>query len=82
MGQLAGVLPEAHMFEFRCEGLRGVIRGKIDRALSAFDAAQLATQWANKTATGRFAIRQVLKEGELVRETFTLKSIREDDQRV
>jgi hypothetical protein len=82
VGQLAGVLPEAHMFEFRCEGLRGVIRGKIDRALSAFDAAQLATQWANKTATGRFAIRQVLKEGELVRETFTLKSIREDDQRV
>ena len=77
VGQLAGTLPERHMFEYRCEGPRGVINGKVDRVLSSSDVAQLQTDWVNKTGVGAFNIRQVYVEGALMRETFTLKSIRE-----
>lgn len=76
-GQLAGILPDRHLFEFRCEGPRGVISGKVDKALSAGAAADLQMQWVNRTAVGVFRVRQVMTGGELVRETFTLKSVRE-----
>jgi hypothetical protein len=80
VGQLAGVLPEGHLFEFRGEGPRGVIRGRISRSLSAADAAWLATDWVGKTAIGNFLVRQVDKEGRVHREAFTSRSIRPRDQ--
>ena len=79
-GQLAGILPDRHLFEFRCESPRGVISGNVDRQLSAAAAAELQNQWVNRTAVGVFRVRQVMTGGELVRETFTLKSIRETER--
>lgn len=79
-GQLAGVLPDRHLFEFRCEGPRGVISGKVDKSLTASSVADLQREWVNRTAVGVFRVRQVMTRGELVRETFTLKNIRKDQE--
>lgn len=79
-GQLAGVLPDRHLFEFRCEGPRGVISGKVDKSLTASSVADLQKEWVDRTAVGVFRVRQVMTRGELVRETFTLKNIREDQE--
>ncbi|WP_395714188.1 hypothetical protein [Reyranella sp.] len=75
VGRLTGVLPEGHLFEFRCDGPRAVIRGKVSRSLSAADAARLAADWVDKSAVGNFLVRQVVKEGRVQREAFTLRSI-------
>lgn len=71
-GILAGALPEAHMFEFRCEGDRGVIRGKVDKSISATDLAAFNRDWLDKTSQAVVAVRKVLKNNNIVRENFTL----------
>lgn len=59
------------MFEFR--NLWGtIIRGRVDRAISADQLLQWNLTLLNADATGRFKIRRVYKDGELVREGFTL----------
>jgi hypothetical protein len=75
-GQLAGILPDAHRFEFRTVGPRGIIEGRVDHTLSASDAAQLITTWLNKDAVAIVAVRQVYKDETVVRESFTLRGIR------
>lgn len=70
-GQLIGTLPDGHMFEFR-ELAGNIIRGRVDRAISANRLLQWNLTILNTDATGRFKVRRVYKDGELVRESHTL----------
>jgi len=70
-GQLTGTLPDGHMFEFRnIVGL--ILRGRVDRAISADQLLEWNLTRVNADAKGRFKIRRVYKDGELVREGYTL----------
>ena len=71
-GQLAGVLPDAHQFEFRAGADRGTLRGRIDRALSADHLSRYNRDLVNLDASGRFHVKRVLRNDEVVRETYTL----------
>lgn len=76
-GQLAGVLPDAHQFEFRVGGDRGTIRGKVDRALRADQLAQFNRDWVNVDAVAHLHVKRVRREGAVVRESFTLMTLKE-----
>lgn len=71
-GQLAGVLPDAHQFEFRAEGDLGTLRGRIDRTLTADQLSRYNRDLVNLDASGRFRVKRVLRNDEVVRETYTL----------
>jgi hypothetical protein len=74
-GILAGVLPDAHMFEFRTDGERGVIRGKVDKAIPTADLMALSREWLEKPSRAIVTVRRVLRAHEVVRESFTLLSL-------
>lgn len=76
-GQLAGVLPDAHQFEFRVGGDRGMIRGKVDRTLTADQLTRFNRDWVNVDAAARVHVKRVLRNGAVVRESFTLFSLEE-----
>lgn len=71
-GTLAGVLPEGHMFEFRSDGPRGVIRGKVDKCIPAGELAEYHHRWVGVRSRAVVRVRRVLRNGELARESFTL----------
>jgi hypothetical protein len=71
-GQLAGVLPDAHQFEFRAGADRGTLRGKVDRGLTADQLGRFNRDFVNVDAKGRFYIKRVLRNEVVVRETYTL----------
>jgi len=79
-GQLAGVLPDAHQFEFRTTDARGTLRGKVDRALTAEQLAQFNRDWVNVDAAARIHIKRVLHKGAVVREGFTLLALEAPSQ--
>lgn len=70
-GQLGGVLPDAHQFEFRSEN-RGPIKGSVDRAIPASDLAEFNRTLVNVDAVATLKVRRVLRDGEVARESFTL----------
>lgn len=72
LGQLGGVLPDAHQFEFRVGPPQGTIRGRIDRALSADELSRYNRDWVNVDARARVRVKRVRRNEEVVRETFTL----------
>jgi hypothetical protein len=74
-GELAGVLPEGHMFEFRADGERGVVRGKVDKNIPAAELALFNRQWVGVRSRAITRLRRVLHNGELKRESWTLISI-------
>lgn len=74
-GALSGVLPEGHLFEYRTETDRGVIRGKIDKGISVQESAALYREWVDKQSTANFRVRRIIRNGDLVREGFTLLSL-------
>jgi hypothetical protein len=78
VGQLAGVLPEAHQFEFRGGAERGVIRGKVDKNFSSNQLAMFNRDWVNVTARADLRVKRVLSNGAVVREKYTLVSIGPD----
>ncbi len=75
IGQLAGVLPDAHQFEFRVGDLRGTVRGRVDRAISADTLSSYNRHWVNVDATARVRVRRVLRNDAVVRESFALVGI-------
>ena len=79
-GQLAGVLPDAHQFEFRAGRDRGTIRGKVDRELRADQLAQFNRDWVNVDAVARLQVKRVRREGAVVREGFTLQALDKPDE--
>ncbi len=78
-GQLAGVLPDAHQFEFRAGGDRGTLRGKVDRALTADQLGRFNRDFVNVNGNGRFHIKRVLRNDVVVRETYTLLELEPAD---
>ena len=79
-GTLLGVLPQGHMFEFRCADPRGVIRGKVDRAISADQLAGFNRDRLDRPSVAIVTIRRVRREGAVVRESFTLRGLIDPDQ--
>lgn len=79
-GQLAGVLPDAHQFEFRAGADRGTLRGKVDRALTADQLGRFNRDFVNVDASGRFHVKRVLRNDVIVRETYTLLALEPTDQ--
>jgi hypothetical protein len=74
-GQLAGVLPESHQFEFRTGAERGTIRGKVHRDLTAHQLALFNKEYVNVDARAALKVKRVLRNGTIVREGYTLISI-------
>ncbi len=79
-GSLAGVLPDAHMFEFKSDTERGVIRGRVDRTIPAGELAAFNREWLDKRSIARVTVRRVLRNREMVREHFTLHRLLEAGQ--
>ena len=71
-GVLMGVLPDGHQFEFRREEPPDVIRGKVDRELSADVLASYNRDWLDRQSIAAVRVRRVLKGEEVVRESFLL----------
>lgn len=70
-GQLGGVLPDAHQFEFRST-TRGPLKGGVDRSIPAADLAEMNRTLVNVDAVAMLKVRRVLRDGEIARESFTL----------
>ncbi|MDN3563718.1 hypothetical protein ACFQY5_21790 [Paeniroseomonas aquatica] len=79
-GQLAGVLPDAHQFEFRAGADRGTLRGRIDRALTADQLGRFNRDFVNVDGKGRFHVKRVLRDEVVVRETYTLLGLEPSDR--
>src|SRR5262249_24883962 len=78
-GQLNGVLPDAHQFEFRTTGPRRTIRGQVDRKLTAYELGVFNRQCVNVPAKVRLQVRRVRRNGVIVRESFTLLKLEPTD---
>lgn len=74
-GQLAGVLPDAHQFEFRAGPDRGTIRGKVDRALTTDQLTQFNRDWVNVDADACVHVKRIFRSGAVVRENYTLLTL-------
>jgi hypothetical protein len=74
-GQLGGVLPDAHQFEFRVGAPQGTIRGRIDRALTADELSRYNRDWVNVDAVARVRVKRVRRNDAVVRETYTLTGL-------
>lgn len=74
-GQLAGVLPDAHQFEFRAGIERGTIRGRVSRSLSSDQLTHFNRNWVNVDAVASMQVKRVRRSGAVVRESFTLLAL-------
>ena len=74
-GQLAGVLPAAHRFEFRTDDARSMITGRINSALATDAIARLGREWVDVDARARIVVKRVFRNDVLVRESCTLMSL-------
>jgi hypothetical protein len=72
VGQLAGVLPDAHQFEFRTGADRGTIKGRVERTFSPDQLADFNRTLVNVDAVAHFRVRRVLRNEAVVRESFIL----------
>lgn len=75
IGVLAGVLPDAHRFEFRAEPSQDIIQGAVDRSITAPDLAAIGRTWLDQRGIAVVTARRVLKAGEIVRSSYTLKAM-------
>lgn len=78
-GQLGGVLPEYHQFEFRVTDERGTIRGKVHRDLTAHQLGMFNTNYVNVNARARLHVKRVFANDAIVRERYTLLSIEPEE---
>ena len=74
-GKLTGLLPDSRRFEFRCDGGRGTITGKLADTLRTNDLDRLNHKWLNVDAKARIDISRVFRKSKLVRETYTLVAL-------
>jgi hypothetical protein len=73
-GQLAGVLPGAHQFEFRVIGGE-TLKGKVDPVWKAADLEKWNRELVGIDATINAGVKRVLRHGQIARENYVLKSI-------
>lgn len=74
-GQLAGVLPESHQFEFRVADDRTTIKGKVDRDLPAHQLGLMGKELVNVNAKARLKVKRVSRNQVVVRERYTLLGV-------
>lgn len=74
-GQLSGTLPDAHQFEFRREVDGLAIRGKVAKSFTVEELLTFNQQWVNEEATAKLKVNRVRRNGEVVREQFTLMEL-------
>jgi hypothetical protein len=75
-GELAGVLPDAHQFEFRAKAPRDtVLRGRVERTISATELTNFNRALVGVSAKARLRVRRVRQHGQVVRESFTLLGV-------
>lgn len=77
-GQLAGVLPESHQFEFRAADERGTIRGRVDRDLTPHQLGLFNKEFVNTNSRAKFKVKRVLRNQSVVRERYILTGIEPD----
>lgn len=73
-GQLAGVLPGAHQFEFRVAGGE-TVKGKVDPAWTAADLERWNRELVGVDATMAAVVKRVLRHGQIARENYVLKRV-------
>jgi hypothetical protein len=76
-GQLSGALRDSRIFDFRSEDERGIIKGPIGAELSAEDTSRINREFSDRDSLARFRVRRVRQNERVLREKFTLLSIRE-----
>ena len=74
-GQLAGVLPDAHQFEFRVAPDGRTIHGKISRAFTADELARFNRDLVDVDAALAVTAKRVRRNGTIVRESFTMTAL-------
>jgi hypothetical protein len=62
------------MFEFQGD-MRGVIRGKVDKDIPTAELSNYNRDWVNQRSIATVVVRKVLRRGQTVRESFTLKRL-------
>ncbi|MBN6104904.1 hypothetical protein JR064_22320 [Xanthomonas sp. CFBP 8703] len=75
-GQLSGTLPDAHQFEFRRQVDGVVIRGKVARSFTAEELLGFNRQWVDQGAVAKVKVNKVRRNGEVVREQYTLLELK------
>jgi hypothetical protein len=78
-GQLRGVLPDAHQFEFRIHDTEGTIHGKVDRVYSVEQLIQFNRELVNVNSSAKVLAKRVKRSGATVRESFTILTLEPDD---
>jgi hypothetical protein len=78
-GQLRGVLPDAHQFEFRIHDTEGTIHGKVDRVYSVEQLIQFNRELVNINSSAKVLTKRVKRSGATVRESFTILTLEPDD---
>jgi hypothetical protein len=80
-GQLAGVLPSAHQFEFRV-GAQMILKGKVDPMWTGANLEQWNRELVGVDATMTAEVKRVLRQGRVTRENYVLKRIDRRDEQV
>lgn len=75
-GQLCGILPKAHQFEFRPTDDGGTLRGVVSRSLQEDELSLLNRELVNVDAIARIRSKRVLRNGMIAREKLTLIEIK------
>lgn len=74
-GQLLGVLPHAHRFEFVTSSDGRTIKGLVDRSLSAEQLAQFNRRLVNEDSVAEFQLNRVRRRNSDAKEVFRLVAI-------
>lgn len=74
-GQLIGALPEAHQFELRRQDTGDTIRGRIDKSFTVENLILFNKTMMNVNAEATINVRRVFKNGEIVKENYTLVAL-------
>jgi hypothetical protein len=74
-GELGGVLPERRLFEYRTGTDRATIIGGISPELPDEEVATMNQQWVGKPSRATVIIKQVIRGGNVSRETFSMTRI-------
>lgn len=74
-GRLAGLLPDAHMFELEVDGESEVLGGKVTKSIEKAELAELLRVHLNKRVRARILTRKVFRKGQLARQSHTLQEL-------
>ena len=78
-GRLTGILPVSHEFEFHSEKTQGVVKGKVDKAITTVELSEFYNQWNGKRCRAIVRVRRVLRNQIPSRQSYTLNRIEEAD---